>query len=1137
MQSDLIPYITGYTFVDRAHEKTFLVFLTQTSPVWQEGPNLLGTHKETTATMTMTMMIETLAMMIIMMIRAQRGRRRRTVASHGECREFGISQVLLAVMLLTPCHVDDTNLKWVFATVLAAPSSSSSSSPRTTMSSSYQHSSSSSSASEEGRGSGTPMTHIFSSTIRKDDDHLHPYSPHNPSDKEQHLDHHLHLSGLQHHRHHLHHNEKTWQESQRQLVTDDKAVPSHQASQPYPWPEELAREILDENLLSMPRGNSINLENVIARDGRLYGSYESSSEVWALSFSPADWSLFSLLNYGLWKVDLNSGTASLAEGHWLNNAGFGGSFLQAFTMLDDQRKSGSSTSLNRVAVVAEPFNTSLHAYNVDHGSIPPPFSIVRYMPDAPGDSRLLSLAWDSNHRILYASTPTVIYRMNLSVSDGRNAVLERWVGPDLSSVGLQDGSSIPRAMRVPEPFLSSFAISADGKLLYVAFARISAIGRLKTSSGALEVLAKTGSPEGAEFIEPVGLALTSDGCHLFVSEIGGRLILVSLAYSGGPVVSVRTVAIARRPDGRSVTVMRSLALTQDDTMLYVGRVDYQIWELAINKSALPPWGGPYPGNSYSPSPPRSVSPSAAPSPSTSSSPSPSPSPSPPARPSALPSMGVFIGTSAVVLVILAFSAAIVESRRHCLQSWFLQCESQGRSLGLVNDPACPWPWSSRKGSDQKGQQRVCSTTRDGLEAQLRPAAPVKQYSFQEIREACDGLSSARLVGQGAAAKVYKGQLSNGQAVAVKMMKGEFSETKFRQFQAELDVLGTLRHSHQCSIIGYCAEGGKSFIIYSPFAEGGTLHDRLHCARIASTDNAPEHQLSKDEDSKEDENRVEHPAWNRVGLGSSNSASSGMRRPAALSWPERVSIAQQIGRALRYLHEEVDPPVIHRDVKSKNVLLEDRSTCEGGAGRERGGEQGICRQRTVRAFLSDFGLAKLGQSIFGGRLWSGSTVDTYHVAGTFGYIAPEYYTSCRLTTKNDVYAFGVVLLELITGRKPFGGSLTADGEGRKAMGVHEGRKKEEDNEIGSLTLTSWVSRMLGGSAPPVAYWIRSDMPGRSVIPALTTRITSRETFKERIQQIADPEFHEKAAMWTGVLFAAWRRLPWPASRTVQSCDRG
>ncbi|XP_061995509.1 serine/threonine-protein kinase PBS1-like isoform X2 [Rosa rugosa] len=108
----------------------------------------------------------------------------------------------------------------------------------------------------------------------------------------------------------------------------------------------------------------------------------------------------------------------------------------------------------------------------------------------------------------------------------------------------------------------------------------------------------------------------------------------------------------------------------------------------------------------------------------------------------------------------------------------------------------------------------------------------------------------------------------------------------------------------------------------------------------------------------------------------------------LDWETRLRIALEAAKGLEYLHEQVSPPVIHRDFKSSNILLD----------------------KTFHAKVSDFGLAKLGSDKAGGYV-------STRVLGTQGYVAPEYALTGHLTTKSDVYSYGVVLLELLTGRVP------------------------------------------------------------------------------------------------------------------------
>uniref|UniRef100_A0A0V0IDW2 non-specific serine/threonine protein kinase n=1 Tax=Solanum chacoense TaxID=4108 RepID=A0A0V0IDW2_SOLCH len=107
----------------------------------------------------------------------------------------------------------------------------------------------------------------------------------------------------------------------------------------------------------------------------------------------------------------------------------------------------------------------------------------------------------------------------------------------------------------------------------------------------------------------------------------------------------------------------------------------------------------------------------------------------------------------------------------------------------------------------------------------------------------------------------------------------------------------------------------------------------------------------------------------------------------MNWPTRVKIAVGAARGIAYLHEDCYPRIIHRDIKSSNILLDDN----------------------FEAHVADFGLAKLAQDA--------ESHITTRVVGTFGYMAPEYASSGKLTEKSDIYSFGVVLLELITGRKP------------------------------------------------------------------------------------------------------------------------
>jgi serine/threonine-protein kinase PBS1 len=163
----------------------------------------------------------------------------------------------------------------------------------------------------------------------------------------------------------------------------------------------------------------------------------------------------------------------------------------------------------------------------------------------------------------------------------------------------------------------------------------------------------------------------------------------------------------------------------------------------------------------------------------------------------------------------------------------------------------------------------------------------------------------------------------------------------REFLVEVLMLSLLHHPNLVNLIGYCADGDQRLLVYE-FMPLGCLEDHLH-------------DLPPDKD--------------------------------ALDWNTRMKIAAGAARGLEYLHDKANPPVIYRDFKSSNILLD-----EG-----------------FHPKLSDFGLAKLGPV-------GDKTHVSTRVMGTYGYCAPEYAMTGQLTLKSDVYSFGVVLLELITGRK-------------------------------------------------------------------------------------------------------------------------
>ncbi|KAK8665610.1 hypothetical protein V6N13_005775 [Hibiscus sabdariffa] len=236
-----------------------------------------------------------------------------------------------------------------------------------------------------------------------------------------------------------------------------------------------------------------------------------------------------------------------------------------------------------------------------------------------------------------------------------------------------------------------------------------------------------------------------------------------------------------------------------------------------------------------------------------------------------------------------------------------------------------------------GSKRETPSPKDGPGVQI--AAQI--FTFRELAAATKNFRPESFLGEGGFGHVYKGRLeSTGQVVAVKQLDRNGLQGN-REFLVEVLMLSLLHHPNLVNLIGYCADGDQRLLVYE-FMPLGSLEDHLH-------DLPPE------------------------------------KEP--LDWNTRMKIAAGAAKGLEYLHDKANPPVIYRDFKSSNILLD-----EG-----------------FQPKLSDFGLAKLGP-----------TGDKSHVStrvmGTYGYCAPEYAMTGQLTVKSDVYSFGVVFLELITGRK-------------------------------------------------------------------------------------------------------------------------
>ncbi|CAL9755656.1 unnamed protein product [Musa acuminata subsp. burmannicoides] len=212
------------------------------------------------------------------------------------------------------------------------------------------------------------------------------------------------------------------------------------------------------------------------------------------------------------------------------------------------------------------------------------------------------------------------------------------------------------------------------------------------------------------------------------------------------------------------------------------------------------------------------------------------------------------------------------------------------------------------------------------------------FTYDELAAATNGFSRDNLLGQGGFGYVYKGVLPNRKDVAVKQLKSGSGQGE-REFQAEVEIISRVHHRHLVSLVGYCIAGSQRLLVYE-FVPNNTLEHHLHGKGLPTMD-----------------------------------------------WATRLKIAVGSAKGLAYLHEDCHPRIIHRDIKTANILLDNK----------------------FEAMVADFGLAKLSSDT--------NTHVSTRVMGTFGYLAPEYASSGKLTDRSDVFSFGVMLLELITGRRP------------------------------------------------------------------------------------------------------------------------
>ncbi|KAK9093641.1 hypothetical protein Scep_025110 [Stephania cephalantha] len=261
---------------------------------------------------------------------------------------------------------------------------------------------------------------------------------------------------------------------------------------------------------------------------------------------------------------------------------------------------------------------------------------------------------------------------------------------------------------------------------------------------------------------------------------------------------------------------------------------------------------------------------------------------------------------------------------------------------------------------------------------------IKRYSWAEIHRIADNFS--RVIGEGGFSTVYLGQYNHHHhhqyPLAVKIHRNTSSSQRLsRLFKQELQIMLQIRHPNIVKLLGYCSddeqEEGALVLEYVP---NGSLHDKLH----------------HDDDDDDDENYNKNYNSSSIGIGRGGRGGRGVPLP----WNKRMQIAFQLAEAIDYLHSSCPLQIVHGDIKSSNVLLDNNLNCR----------------------LCDFGSAKMGfSSSVNHHVDKSSSSSILLLAGSPGYIDPHYLRTGIASKKNDVYSFGVILLELITGMEAFNSS--------------------------------------------------------------------------------------------------------------------
>uniref|UniRef100_A0A5B6YQW8 Protein kinase domain-containing protein n=1 Tax=Davidia involucrata TaxID=16924 RepID=A0A5B6YQW8_DAVIN len=340
----------------------------------------------------------------------------------------------------------------------------------------------------------------------------------------------------------------------------------------------------------------------------------------------------------------------------------------------------------------------------------------------------------------------------------------------------------------------------------------------------------------------------------------------------------------------------------------------------------------------------------------------------------------------------------------------------------------------RRSFDEKLPKESYSTEEDKNETceivplTESPQRPTwKCFSYEEIFDATNGFSSDNLVGKGGYAEVYRGILEDGQAIAVKRLtKASNDERKEKEFLTEIGALGHVCHPNVTLLLGCCIDNGL-YLIFQ-FSSRGSVASVLHDENLQTMD-----------------------------------------------WKTRYKIAVGTARGLHYLHKGCPRRIIHRDIKTTNILL----TAE------------------FEPQISDFGLAKWLPS-----QWTHHSI--IPIEGTFGHLAPEYFMHGIVDEKTDIFAFGVFLLEMISGKKPVDGSHQSLHSWAKPI-LNQGEiEKLVDPRLGGSYDVTQLSRL----AFAASLCIRASSTWRPTMTEVLEVMVENEMDKERWKMPGEEEKQEE-----------------------------